>query len=333
MPAQLAFAEKKYMVSRNEFYIAATLLAIAISTGKNDVQVSWIYNGREDLATAASVGLLFRDLPVAVRLRDDMTLRDVFTEVHAQVQDGIKHSCYSYLESKSQVVDGDIASVLYQRDLREVGDMGGLAAETTEILQNKPASQTVLDIQILDGTEGLQYVFDYAASRYEQETMLTFQDLFKRVVATIAGDTNAEISTFCTAEEGRARQKELCTEAERYLCKKEEVISFLCFPWFPDHILGISAGMEQNERNTPTYVNEQPQFVLPHKLGLFSMVIGCFCVGSNRDRGKRCSRWPASRNRRLPIPQISCPVFADPGKGRLRGNWWCFRFRTGYFRL
>ena len=222
LPTQLAFAEKKYMVSRNEFYIAATLLSIAISTGKNDVQVSWIYNGREDLATAASVGLLYRDLPVALRLRDDMTLRDIFVDVHAQVQDGIKHSCYSYIESKPQVVDGDITGVLYQRDLREVGDMGGLAAETTEILQNKPASQTVLDIQILDGTEGLQYVFDYAASRYEQETMLTFQDLFKRVVATIAGDTNAEISTFAQLKKAVRGKKSFAQKLRNIFARKKK---------------------------------------------------------------------------------------------------------------
>ena len=37
LPSELNMVEKKYMVSRNEFYIAATILAIAISTGANDV--------------------------------------------------------------------------------------------------------------------------------------------------------------------------------------------------------------------------------------------------------------------------------------------------------
>ena len=38
------------------------------------------------------------------------------------------------------------------------------AVEEIEIQQNKAASQAVLDIQILDGEAGLQYVFDYAVS-------------------------------------------------------------------------------------------------------------------------------------------------------------------------
>ena len=194
-PSQLSMVEKKYMLTRNEFYIAATLLAIAVSTDANDVQVSWIYNGREDLVTSSSVGLFYRDLPVALRLSGKTTLRDIFVEVQQQVQNGIKHCCYPYIENSPLVVDGDVTGVLYQRDLREVGDFGGLSVRQVDILQNKAASQTVLDIQILDGEEGLQYVFDYAASRYEQETMSAFQRLFNRVIAALV-QANADSYTF-----------------------------------------------------------------------------------------------------------------------------------------
>ena len=191
-PAELSLFEKKYMVTRNEFYVAVTLLAIAISTDANDVQVSWIYNGRDDIVASSSVGLFYRDLPVALRLHGKMTMRDIFAEVQKQVKNGIKYSCYPYNEINSQVVDGDDTCVLYQRDLRDVGDFGGLTVEQMEIRQNKAASQAVLDIQILDGEAGLQYVFDYAASRYEKETMCEFQNLFKRVVAAIVNNTNTD---------------------------------------------------------------------------------------------------------------------------------------------
>ena len=192
LPSELSLVEKKYMVTRNEFYVAVTLLAIAISTKANDVKVSWIYNGREDLVASSSVGLFYRDLPVALRLNDKMTLRDIFAEVQEQVKNGIKYSCYPYNEIDSQVVEGDDTCVLYQRDLREVGDFGGLDVKQMDIRQNKAASQAVLDIQILDGEAGLEYVFDYAASRYEQETMNDFQILFKKVVAAILNNTNTD---------------------------------------------------------------------------------------------------------------------------------------------
>ena len=50
----------------------------------------------------------------------------------------------------------------------------------------------ILLIQILDDEDGLKYVFDYAASRYEKETMKEFQNLFGRVVAAIVNNANAD---------------------------------------------------------------------------------------------------------------------------------------------
>jgi hypothetical protein len=221
LPVELSLLEKKYMLTRNEFYIAATLLAIAISTGENDVQVSWIYNGRDDLSTSSSVGLFYRDLPVALRLSEKMTLRDIFAEVQEQVQNGIKHSCYPYVEINPMVVDGDVTGVLYQRDLRDIGDLGGLSVEQVDIRQNKAASQTVLDIQILDGEEGLQYIFDYAASRYEQETISEFQKLYKRVVAAIVHSDN-DGYTFAQLQKDAVGKKSLLNTLRALFFKKNK---------------------------------------------------------------------------------------------------------------
>lgn len=194
--AQLSMVEKKLMASRNEFYIAVTLLAIALSTGKNAVQVSWIYNGRDDLTASSSVGLFYRDLPVALKLQENSSIRDIFAEVHEQVQNGIKYSCFPYVENTDWVVDGDITCVLYQKDIREIGEIQGLDVEMIEILQNKMASQNVLDIQILDGEDGIQYVFDYAASRYDEKTMVEFQKIFCRIVSVLLTNTSLDTCTF-----------------------------------------------------------------------------------------------------------------------------------------
>ena len=191
-PVHISSVEKKFMVSRNEFFIAVTLLAIAINTNKNDVKVSWVYNGRDDLASKSSVGLLCRELSAALRLRDKTNLSDIFTEIHEQVRDGIKYSCYPYMANVPQDDEGDIVCVLYQRDIREADDFDGMNVNKVEISHNNAAAQSVLDIQVLDDEDGLQYVFDYAASRYEKETMSDFQNLFKRVVAAIVNNANTD---------------------------------------------------------------------------------------------------------------------------------------------
>ena len=150
-----------------------------------------------------------------------MTLRDIFAEVQEQVKNGIKYSCYSYNEIEALPVDDDSTCILYQRDLRDVGDFGGLDVEQIDIRQNKAASQAVLDIQILDGEAGLQYVFDYAASRYKKETMSEFQNLFKSVVAAIVNNTNTEGYTFSQITKDVRGKKGLLQKIKDIFAKKK----------------------------------------------------------------------------------------------------------------
>ena len=128
-----------------------------------------------------TVGLLFRDLPVGVRLKDDMTLRELFSEVHTQVQKGIEHSCYPYVDIHNQAGGSEAAYLLYQRDIRDMGGLEGMNVETIDIRQNQAASQTILDMEILDGADGLVLMIDYTASLYDDESMNDFKNTFLRV--------------------------------------------------------------------------------------------------------------------------------------------------------
>ena len=219
-PVYISSVEKKFMVSRNEFYIAATLLAIAISTNKKDVHVAWVYNGRDDLASASSAGLLFRELSVGLRLRNDANLRDIFTEVHNQVRDGIQYSCYPYMANIPQNEEGDIACVIYQKNMPMFDNIVGINVDTVEIAHNNAAALSVLDIQILDGEDGLQYVFDYSASRYEQETMSEFQNLFKSVIAAIVNNANTDGYSFAQLKKDVRGKKSLMQKIKDIFAKR-----------------------------------------------------------------------------------------------------------------
>ncbi|MBR1846995.1 MAG: AMP-binding protein [Bacilli bacterium] len=177
---QMAAMERIYRISRNEFFISAAVLAISMYNNKNDIKISWIYNGREDMQMMSTVGLLFRDLPIGVHLDEKMTLRQLFAEIHNQVQGGIEHSCYAYVDTHNQVANGESAYLLYQQDIRDMGGMDGMNIETVDIRQNQAASQTILDMEILDGKEGLMLMMDYAASRYTRASMEKYCDLLVR---------------------------------------------------------------------------------------------------------------------------------------------------------
>ena len=192
---ELGVIEKRFRVSRNEFFITVAALAVSLYADRPNVKLSWIYNGREDVKMMNTVGLLFRDLPVAFRFDKKQNIAAIFADAHEQVQKAIEHSCYPYVENNSIAVEDDVAYVLYQRDIRDAGELDGMEIETVDIRQNRAASQSVLDIEILDSEPGLRLSLDYASSRYDRETMERFRKLFTRITAVLVHADGAEYIT------------------------------------------------------------------------------------------------------------------------------------------
>ena len=77
------------------------------------------------------------------------------------------------------------AYLLYQRDIRDMGGLEELSVEAIDIRQNQAASQTILDMEILDGADGLELMIDYTASLYEDESMEEFKNTFVKVAQAL----------------------------------------------------------------------------------------------------------------------------------------------------
>ena len=134
----LASIEKNFRISRNEFFITAAGLAISLYNDAPNVKISWIFNGREDTTLMTTCGLLFRELPVGFRFKDETNVIDIYADVHEQVQKDIEHSCYPYVEMFAQQgsLETAMATLLYQRDIRDVGGLGGFQLEAVDVRQN-----------------------------------------------------------------------------------------------------------------------------------------------------------------------------------------------------
>ena len=77
-----------------------------------------------------------------------------------------------------------------------------------------------MDIQILDGEDGLQYVFDYAASHYDPETMAAFQNLFKSVIAAIVNNANTDDYVFGQLKKDLRIKESLMQKIKAIFAKK-----------------------------------------------------------------------------------------------------------------
>lgn len=185
---ELTVLDAKYKVSPNAFFITTSLLATAMYNKKKDIMLSWIYNGRSDISELSSVGLLFRDLPVAQSFDPNMKLVDLYADINAQINGAIEHSIYPYIELDANCVSDDHECVLYQDNLREMDEVPGLLG-TEDIPHNGLASQNVLDLEILNTEEGMQLMLDYASSRYDASSIESFGKLFNSVVRALLVNT------------------------------------------------------------------------------------------------------------------------------------------------
>lgn len=208
---QMNAMEKCYKISRNEFFITVAALAISIYNDKPDIKLSWIYNGREDMQMMSTVGLLFRDLPIGIRFKDTDTLRNVFADVHDQVQKGIEHSCYPYVDLNNQVAEGESAYLLYQQDIRDMGGLENFNVEHVDVRQNQAASQTILDMEILDGADGLQLMIDYASSRYDDSSIEAFKDIYVKLAQALVTHNSQQDITIAEIKDKIQDKKNLFT--------------------------------------------------------------------------------------------------------------------------
>ena len=180
---RIAAAERTWHVSRNEFFISVSLLAVAAYNRRNDVMMAWIYNGRDDPELLTTTGLLFRDLPVAVRLDQLSGPEELFARVHEQVRGGIGHSCYPYNERGFTLSDesGYGAYILYQHSIYDPVRFGNVLMKPVKVPVNNSASQTFLDILIVEGDEGITLGMDYMIPVYRPESIARFAELFRRI--------------------------------------------------------------------------------------------------------------------------------------------------------
>ncbi len=170
--------EDKFGISPNGFFMTAAVLATAIYERKPNILTSWIYNGRNDVNEMNTAGLLFRNLPVGVKLHTNMTMKELCEDVTEQINTGITHSCYPFVETNNSVVTDDYACVLYQDDIRNMVDIPGIVGDVE--LENKyEASQNIMDMEILNDAEhGPVLMLDYSSSLYDQKSIERFVRLF-----------------------------------------------------------------------------------------------------------------------------------------------------------
>ena len=186
--SDLEAAEERLNASRSIIAIAAAILTLHKTSGKNDIMTNWIFNNRLGSFASDSVGMLIKNLPVGIHMDQIHGLEELIIEIKKQVTNGIAHCSYDYFAAQESAFISDPMEVNYQQNMN--ADELSLLHPFQIGLENKyhaPGARLELEFLENDDNSGLfDSEMEWAANCFSEEKMLRFHDLyienFERIV-------------------------------------------------------------------------------------------------------------------------------------------------------
>ncbi len=177
---QVAAAENHWGVTHSVMAIAAALITLSRFTGKPHVITNWIFNNRLSPEAEASVGMLIKNLPVALRMEDYANVRELLASVKEQVAEGIAHSTYDFMSEHYQAYLDDCMEVNLQLGIN--GDEMDVLEPTLITLEDEfTAAGARLELELLENEYGdgaFDSEMEYAEGLFDKEKMIVFHDMY-----------------------------------------------------------------------------------------------------------------------------------------------------------
>ena len=170
-------ARKYFLESKRKeyiFFFAATMLAIAKSTGSKNAIMDWIHNGRYDAQERRLMGAMLEQFPICCEFEDSTTIDELLANLEKELND-----CIKYRKSLSVAYNSgkDIcATFVFQKKIRSAMrnlNICGYNSEAIELPPNEWAvTENSLDVQVNlmdDDTYNIEYSYD--ASLYSEDAI------------------------------------------------------------------------------------------------------------------------------------------------------------------
>jgi hypothetical protein len=190
-------AEDRLRVSRSVMAITAALIALGKVTGTKHVMINWIFNNRLEPEAEGVVGMLVKNLPVAVRLEEYSSLQALLCSVKEQVAEGIAHCSYDFMTEQYQAFISDCLEVNFQSGMSG-SELIGL--NPTQIKLNDDFSAVGVRLQLIlleneFGDGGFDSDMEYAEGLFDREVIEGFHDLYIEILQNMVA---GECDTFMT---------------------------------------------------------------------------------------------------------------------------------------
>jgi len=175
--------------NENTFFMGASLLALAKSTGSREAIMGWVHNGRVTLSEKRLMGLMLDQFPIRWDFQEDITAADFLQGLEARVNEGMQYRKSLDVVYGSGLEDECASFILQKGNMGRRGTvkLGGKEGVIEEMPANEiSAAENTLDIEVNAHDDGsFSLVLDYDNSRYSEAAMRHFADIMKDMVIAL----------------------------------------------------------------------------------------------------------------------------------------------------
>ena len=168
------------------FFMAASMLAIAKSANRKKSLLTWVHNGRTNAKELRLFGLMIEQLPVALDFSENIPIADLLKILDKQTADGLKFRSGLDFVYDGNFEDGCATFIFQKKNLgvQNYFKFGGFDCEVKEIQNNLwSAAQNTLDIEVSLTDDGKYFVaFHYDNGIYSENAMKNFAELTDKII-------------------------------------------------------------------------------------------------------------------------------------------------------
>ncbi len=177
-------AEERTGVTISVMAIAAALVALSEATGERNVKANWIFNNRLSPESEHAVGMLIKNLPVAIKMDEMASQQDILLSIKEQVASGIAHSSYDHLAGNLQPFKDEWMEVNLQLEIN--GDeLDELSPELIELDDEFSVAAGCIELELLENEYGdgaYDSEMEYAGESHDKATMERFHDRYLEIL-------------------------------------------------------------------------------------------------------------------------------------------------------
>ena len=181
------FSDKPF--NEANFFLAATMLAVAKSANAKSSIMSWVHNGRTTAQELRLMGLLIEQIPIAWDFSQDCTVAEFLNGIEKKVDEGLENIKSLDIIYNKRLEDNLITFIFQKRNFG-FGSGYKIAGTKVEVIDQPEdeysAAENCLDIEVnLCDEDKYIVAFDYDKSNYSDETIKKFAKSLDEMILQI----------------------------------------------------------------------------------------------------------------------------------------------------